>query len=153
MSTASLAVLVLVGLVTVAAAAGVYRRSRATTIWVPRTARVLALGASTAIAVAVLPVAWSDSGTFALVLIGVPLGCCLVALASDVLDRWAALTTTLAAALALVWSLLTGLGLGFYFVLPAVLLAVGAATSWQTLRPGRGSPRPARRGGPVGRGC
>jgi hypothetical protein len=134
MSTPSVAILVLLGLATIAGLADVYRRSRAASIWVPRAARVLALGLAAGITVIVWPRAWADSGAFALVLLGVPVGCCLVALCADLIGWRTALVTTLAAVVALVWSLLTGLGLGFYFLLPAVLLAIAAATSWQIRR-------------------
>ena len=76
--------------------------------------------------------AWRDSGSFALVLFGVPALCALVAL---VVER--STTTMVAPAVVAVlglvctgWSLLTGLGIGLVFLVPAFLLLLAAFRSW-----------------------
>jgi hypothetical protein len=145
----SLGGLLIVVLATVAYVGVSYRRSPAARRRVSRVLRLVAAASALIIGVMWLPFAWSDSGSFGLVLVGVPLLCCLAAVLADFADMRPALTTTLAAAALLVWSLITVVGVGLYFLVPAVVLAAAAVTSWQqdrrpapdpTLRPGRAAP-------------
>ena len=85
---------------------------------------------------------WRDSGSFALVLFGVPALCAVVALR---VERSTAMMVAPAvvAVLGLVavgWSLLTGLGIGLVFLLPALLLLLAAGRSWGD----RAASRPVR---------
>lgn len=115
-----------------------YQRSRGAAPWVPRVLRLAALLVTVVIAVAYVSSAWHDSGWFGLVLIGVPVLCCAVAVTADATGRRTAMLTTVAAVGLLLWSVVTILGLGLYFLGPAVLLAAAAATAWQGERWDRG---------------
>ena len=77
----------------------------------------------------VLPEAWRDSQQFALVLVGIPLVCCLAALAADVGERAIRATTWTCAIIMLMWGLLTALGTGFYFLGPALIMLAAAIAS------------------------
>src|SRR5829696_3577206 len=83
----------------------------------------LALAVTVVLAVLLAPGTASDAGWFAAVLLGVPV---VLALA-PVLARGARPVTTAGAVVMLGWGLLLGLGLGLWFVLPALLLGVAAA--------------------------
>src|SRR3712207_4172309 len=76
--------------------------------------------------------AWEDSGRFAFVLFGVPLLCAVLALAAERLGgtRLVPAVVGMLGAVALAWSLVTGLGIGLAFALPAFLLLTAAAVSW-----------------------
>ncbi len=97
---------------------------------VPRLLRVLALACVLVISAVIAP-AFKGGWGFFLILAAIPLACCLGALVADLTGRGVALSTTVAALVLLLWSLLTGLGMGFYFLLPAVLLGAAASlSSW-----------------------
>ncbi len=96
---------------------------------IPRALRIAAGMVTVAVASMLVWPAWQDSGAFALVLVGVPVVCAIVMIAATVADRWAALATWTAAVALLIWSLLTSLGLGLYFLGPAVLMIVAAAAA------------------------
>ncbi|MCZ7423502.1 MULTISPECIES: hypothetical protein [unclassified Micromonospora] len=126
----------------VAAAAFVYLgRRRAMPGALGRSLRLLALGVTLWIAVAVLPDTLSDSGAAAGYLLGVPTVAALLPLAADLAGRAVGVTTTLAAMVMLVWGLLLGLGDGVYFVIPALVLGAAAVVS---VTPRRGTSAPGR---------
>lgn len=85
-----------------------------------------------ALVVLVGEVAWADSGSFALVLFGIPVvssaGVLWIEFATGGL--WACAVSTALAAISLAWSLVTGLGLGLYLLLPSSLLVVAVAVSF-----------------------
>ncbi len=76
-------------------------------------------------------VAWEDSGSFAVVLFGIPVvataGVLWVELATRGLGAWT--VSAALAAISLTWSLITGLGLGLFLLLPSSLLVVAVAAS------------------------
>ncbi len=76
--------------------------------------------------------AWADSGSFVLVLFGVPLVCTASALwverASTTMLAPAVVAALAAGSLA--WSLLTAGGVGLGFVVPSLLLLLAAMVSW-----------------------
>ena len=75
---------------------------------------------------------WADSGSFVLVLFGVPVVCTAVALWAERRSR-TMLAPAVVAALAgvsLWWALLTALGIGLVLVPPSVLLLLAALVSW-----------------------
>lgn len=131
MSLLSVAGVIAISLLVVGVLGALYQRSRGATLWVPRVLRLAALALTLGIAAVTIGWVWQDSGSFGLVLIGVPLLCCLVAVVSDATGFRTAMLTTVAAVGLLIWSLLTVVGLGLYFVGPAILLAAAAATTWQ----------------------
>ena len=110
-----------IGLVTggvvvlLAAAVALRRRQSAAAVL-----RRLALAVTVVLAAALAPSTVSDAGWFAAVLLGVPVALAL----APVLARG---VTTASAVLMLGWGLLLGLGVGLWFVLPAVLLGAAAA--------------------------
>jgi hypothetical protein len=75
---------------------------------------------------------WADSGSFVLVLFGIPLACTAIALWAERTSRTVPAPALLAAlaVVSLAWSLLTGLGIGMVFVVPSSLLLVAAVVSW-----------------------
>lgn len=87
------------------------------------------------------PAVWADSGSFAVVLFGVPLACTVCALWVECTGGTAPAAAVLSAlaGVSLVWSLLTALGVGLLFLVPSLLLVVAAAASW-TRRTGPGPP-------------
>ncbi|MBQ1023789.1 hypothetical protein [Micromonospora sp. C95] len=126
----------------VAAVAFVYLgRRRATPSALGRSLRLLALGVTLGIVVAVLPDMLSDSGAAAGYLLGVPTVAALLPLAADLAGRAVGVTTTLAAMVMVVWGLLLGLGDGVYFVIPALVLGAAAVVS---VTPRRGMPAAER---------
>ena len=83
---------------------------------------------------------WADSGSFVVVLFGIPSACTAIALWVERRSR-TMLAPGILAALAVVclaWSLLTGLGIGLVFSVPSSLLLIAAVVSWAD-RTGRGS--------------
>lgn len=88
-------------------------------------ALVLAVG----IAALLLPAALSDSGAFGYVLVGLPVLAALFPLLAQHVGRLVPLVSAMGAAVMLCWGLLLGLGLGLYFVLPAVMLGLAAAVT------------------------
>ena len=85
---------------------------------------------------------WEDSGSFALVLFGVPLLCAALALwAERAGTRAAPGVVAVLGVVSLAWSLLTGLGIGLGFLLPSLLLLVAAMISWVDRRHSATSPR------------
>ena len=86
-----------------------------------------ALLSAVAAAVAVWSTAWSDSGAFALLLLGVPVVLAAASLGIPERARWRRVGVWLFAVLLLGWALLLGLGVGLVFV-PSALLLLAAAT-------------------------
>ena len=75
---------------------------------------------------------WEDSGSFVFALFGVPVACTTLALWVERRSR-TVLAPAVVSALALIllsWSLLTALGIGILFVVPAFLLLLAALASW-----------------------
>ncbi|MFG1868490.1 hypothetical protein [Micromonospora arborensis] len=100
--------------------------------------RLLAVAATAWIVVALLPFTIDDSGAAAGYLLGVPVVVAVCPLIADLTHRAVHITTTVAALVMLVWALILGLGIGLWFVLPAVLLGMAAiATTASTDRSGR----------------
>ncbi len=132
---------VLLALFVAAAAFARLGRRRATPDALGRSLRLLALGVTLGIAVAVLPDTVSDSGVAASYLLGVPTIAALLPLAADLVGRAVGVTTTLAAIVVLAWGLLLGLGDGVYFVIPALVLGAAAVVS---VTPRRGTSVPER---------
>lgn len=116
----------------VALAAAARRRDRAQA---PATVlRWVALALTAVLCAVLAPDAVSDAGWFTAVLFGVPAALAVVPVLAEVLGRGVAPATTVSAVLMLGWGLLLGLGLGVYFVLPAILLGVAAVVSAGTGR-------------------
>jgi hypothetical protein len=114
----------------VAAAAFSYLGRRGVTPQaVGRTLRLLAFAGTLWIAIALLPFTVSDSGAAASYLLGVPLVAALSPLVADLTRRAVGITTALGAFVMLAWGLLLGLGVGFYFVIPALLMGAAAIAS------------------------
>jgi hypothetical protein len=114
----------------IAAVAIVYLSPRrATSGALGRSLRLLALGVTLGIVVAVLPDILSDSGAAAGYLLGVPTVAALLPLAADLAGRVVGVTTVLAAMVMFAWGLLLGLGDGVYFVVPALVLGAAAVAS------------------------
>ncbi len=114
----------------IAGAAFVYlSRHGATPGAVGRVLRLLAFAATVWIVVALLPFTVADSGAAAGYLLGVPViaaGCALIA---DMARRAVGITTTVAAVVMLVWGLILGLGIGAWFILPALVLGMAAVAT------------------------
>ncbi|WP_199422267.1 hypothetical protein [Actinotalea solisilvae] len=92
-----------------------------------RVALLRAVGVlATAVVAVVLVVGWwEDSGTGTLLVVGVPLAAAaLVVLAGG--GRAANAVTWLAAVVVIGWALVTGLGAGFWFIVPGALLLTAA---------------------------
>ena len=94
-----------------------------------------ALLAAVAAAVAVWSTTWSDSGAFALLLLGVPVVLAAAPLGIPEQARWRRVGVWLVALLLLGWALLLGLGVGLVFV-PAAMLLLAAATVSNSNLPG-----------------
>jgi hypothetical protein len=99
---------------------------------VSRTLRWVALGLALVTAVLLFDHTWSDSGTFAIWALGLPVVLCGASILAAP-GPFGGVVTWLAAVAMLAWSLVLGLGIGLY-LLPAALVEVAAAAS-QT-RPG-----------------
>ena len=86
--------------------------------------------------------AWQDSGPFVLVLFGVPALCAAAALWAERAGRSMLAPGVVGALglLSLVWTLITGLGLGLLFLPSSLLLLGAAAVSWNHRN--RNAPRP-----------
>ncbi|MEV4412312.1 hypothetical protein [Catellatospora sp. NPDC049609] len=107
----------------IASAAVMYwSRHRAAPDAVGRVLRLLALAATAGIAVALLPFTVDDSGAAAAYLLGVPVLAAVCPVVADLAGRAVAVTTTVAALVLLAWGLLLGLGVGLWFLIPALLL-------------------------------
>lgn len=83
-------------------------------------------------------VAWlalqQETGAFLLVLVGVPLAAALAVLGLSLTRRPSAVVTWVAAGVMLGWSLLTGLGAGLFFLVPAAVMLVAAVASTRDAR-------------------
>ncbi len=75
---------------------------------------------------------WADSGSFVLVLFGIPVVCATVALWAERRSRTKLAPAVVAAlgVVSLTWALLTALGIGLVLVPPSVLLLLAALVSW-----------------------
>ena len=80
--------------------------------------------------------AWEDSGGFAFVLFGIPLGCAAVALVAERPGGalLAPAVVAVAGVVSLAWSLLTAGGIGLGFAPSSMLLVVAALRSWADRR-------------------
>ncbi|XTZ14673.1 hypothetical protein ACQSSU_24850 [Micromonospora echinospora] len=101
-------------------------RHRAAPDAVGRLLRLLAFAATTGTAVALSPFTVADSGAAAGYLLGVPVGVAVLPLVADLAGRAVGITTTVGALVMLFWALLLGLGIGGWFLLPALLLGAAA---------------------------
>jgi len=110
------------------------RRNRATPDAAGRMLRLLAFAATVSMVVALSPFTIADSGAAAIYLLGVPLVAAVGALVADLVRRAVGITTTAAALVMLTWGLILGLGIGPWFVLPALLLAMAAVTTVSSRR-------------------
>ena len=119
----------LVALCIVVAAFVYLRGNGATPGVVGRVLRLLALAATAGIVIALLPFTVDDSGAAAVYLLGVPVVLAVGALAADLAGRAVASTTAVAALLMLGWGLYLGLGIGLWFVIPALVLGAAAIAS------------------------
>jgi hypothetical protein len=94
-----------------------------------RMLRLLAFAATVAMVVALSPFTIADSGTAAIYLLGVPVVAAVGPLVADRARRAVGITTTVAALVMLTWGLILGLGIGLWFVVPALLLAMAAVAT------------------------
>jgi hypothetical protein len=109
----------------IAVAAFMYlSRHRATPDAVGRVLRLLAFAATIGIAIALLPFTVADSSASAGYLLGVPVVAAACTLIADLTGRAVGITTTVGALVMLVWGLILGLGIGPWFILPALLLGI-----------------------------
>ncbi|MFG2046631.1 hypothetical protein ACGFIW_04280 [Micromonospora sp. NPDC048935] len=97
--------------------------------------RLLAIAATAWIVIALLPFTIEDSGGAISYLLGVPVVAAVCPLVADLTHRAVGITTTVSAVVLLLWALLLGLGVGLWFVLPALLLGMAAIATV----PGRGA--------------
>ncbi|SCL19717.1 hypothetical protein [Micromonospora inyonensis] len=104
-------------------------RHRAAPRAVGRVLRLLAFAATIGIAAALLPFTVSDSGASASYLLGVPVVAAACPLVADLVGHAVAVTTTAGALVMLAWGLLLGLGIGLWFLLPALLLGAAVLAS------------------------
>lgn len=93
-----------------------------------RVLRLLAFAATVGIATALLPSTVADSGASAGYLLGVPVVAAAGPLVADLTGRLVGISTTVGALVMLLWGLLLGLGIGFWFILPALLLGLAAVS-------------------------
>ena len=94
--------------------------------------RVLAVLSAAVPAVALFPVVWTDSGSFAIWGLGLPVLVALVPLLAAA-TRWGGALTWTAADLLLGWPLLLSLGIGL-LLLPAALFELAAAGAQRRTR-------------------
>jgi hypothetical protein len=93
---------------------------------------------------------WADSGSFAVILFGIPLVCAAGAWVAERAGRGSLAPAVVAVlgVVSLAWSLLTAGGLGYALVPSSLLLLVAAAVSWVDRREHRSggwkAGRPAR---------
>jgi hypothetical protein len=104
-------------------------RRHATPDAVGRVLRLLAFATTIGIAVALWPFMVADSGASAGYLLGVPVVAAVGPLIADLAGRAVGITTTVGAVVMLVWGLILGLGIGPWFVLPALLLGIAVVTA------------------------
>ncbi|MEU4569044.1 hypothetical protein [Micromonospora sp. NPDC023956] len=109
-------------------------RHRAVPDVVGRVLRLLAFAATTGIAVALLPSTVADSGASTGYLLGVPVVAAVGPLVADLAGRAVGVTTVVGALVMLVWGLVLGLGIGFWFILPALLLGAAAVAGISSRR-------------------
>lgn len=102
---------------------------------VGRVLRLLAFAATAGIAVALLPFTVADSGAAASYLLGVPVVAAVSALIADLAHRAVGITTALAALVMLAWGLILGLGIGLWFILPALILGIAAVATISSRHP------------------
>jgi hypothetical protein len=121
---------------------GIAARSRRPSSRGPRVLRRVAAAATLLVAALAAGPAWRDSGTFALVLVGIPVLCAAAVLAADRTGRRTAAVTGVAAVVLGAWALVTALGLGGWFLAPAAVMVAAAVAS-----SGRSSPSPRAAGG------
>ncbi|MCZ2812022.1 hypothetical protein O2W15_11315 [Modestobacter sp. VKM Ac-2979] len=85
---------------------------------------------------------WEDSGSFVFLLFGIPAVCAALALWVECANRTmlAPAIVAVLAVVSLVWSLITGLGVGWGLLVPSLLLLVAAMISGVDRRPVRSAP-------------
>jgi hypothetical protein len=105
------------------------RKNGATPGAAGRMLRILAIAATIAMVVALSPFTIADSGAAAIYLLGVPVVAAVGPLVADLARRAVGITTTVAALVMLTWGLVLGLGIGLWFVVPALLLAMAAVAT------------------------
>jgi hypothetical protein len=113
----------------IAAALVNLRKKGATPGAAGRMLRLLAFAVTVAMVVALSPFTIADSGTAAIYLLGVPVVAAVGPLVADRARRAVGITTTVAALVMLTWGLILGLGIGLWFVVPALLLAMAAVAT------------------------
>ncbi|HEY0696972.1 MAG TPA: hypothetical protein VGD43_04105 [Micromonospora sp.] len=109
-------------------------RHRATPDAVGRVLRLLAFAVTAGIVIALSPFTIADSGASASYLLGVPVAAALGPVVADLTGRAVGITTTIGALVMLVWGLVLGLGIGVWFVLPALLLGMAATAGVSSRR-------------------
>jgi hypothetical protein len=119
----------LVALFVVVAAVVHLRGHGATPAVFGRALRLLALAATAWITIALLPFTIDDSGAAAGYLLGVPVVVAVGVVVADLAHRAVGITTTVGALVMLVWGLYLGLGIGLWFMIPALLLGAAAVAS------------------------
>lgn len=91
--------------------------------------RIAACVFTVVLALTVVGSAWADSGAFALLLVGVPILLAAGSLMAKGNGRRMTAVLWVAAVLMLGWALLTGLGLGMFFLGPAIVMLAAATAS------------------------
>ncbi|MFI6821590.1 hypothetical protein ACIBJE_11645 [Micromonospora sp. NPDC050187] len=109
-------------------------RNRAAPGAVGRVLRLLAFAATAGIAIALLPFTVADSGASAGYLLGVPVAAAACPLIADLTGRAVGITTAVGALVMLVWGLILGLGIGLWFILPALLLGMAVVAGISSRR-------------------
>ncbi|WP_033441843.1 hypothetical protein [Saccharothrix sp. NRRL B-16314] len=94
-----------------------------------RALRWTGVAATVGVGVALLPGLSAEGGSAAAYLLGVPLVAAAAVVVSDLAGRAVAFVTTVVALVMGAWGLVLGLGLGFYFVVPALVFGIAALTS------------------------
>lgn len=94
-----------------------------------RALRWTGVAATVGIAVALHPGLSAEGGGAAVDLLGVPLVAAAAVLVSDLAGRAVAFVTTVVALAMAAWGLVLGLGLGFCFVVPALVFGIAALAS------------------------
>ncbi|MGK5742900.1 hypothetical protein [Micromonospora sp. URMC 103] len=94
----------------------------------------MAFAVTLGIVVALLPFTVEDSGAAATYLLGVPVVAAAGALVADFAGRAVGITTVVAALAMLVWGLLLALGIGLWFVPPALLLGTAVIVTMPSRR-------------------
>lgn len=103
--------------------------------------RWAALVLTVGIVARVLPVSLDGDGWFPYALVGIPLVAAVAPLLAQAVGRLEATVTALAAVVMFGWGLLLALGVGGYFVFPALVLGLAAAFSIRS-RPAASAPGP-----------